>query len=85
MESFTPGPWYAHGNGVWRADTHNSVAFVTVHKPDLRDSEECAATARLIAHAPEMYAAMKEFCERGGNGATRWAFKSILDKIINHY
>lgn len=86
MEKFTPGPWYANGNGVWRSDTHNSVAFVTPYKPDLSEGEECASTARLIAHSPEMYAAMKEFCVRVEIGEvkskkTYALFKDILARI----
>lgn len=58
---FTKGPWEVRGNAVFRSDTHNSVAVVTVYKPDMSEKSEAALTTKLISCAPELYDMLEEF------------------------
>lgn len=57
----TPGPWEAVGTGVY-AETPNGSREIIFSRHNTRSAEEPErrANARLIAAAPELYAALRE-------------------------
>ena len=64
-DKFTPGPWgVEYGEAVRVKAKNGTVAIATnLKKGGRRDANEVEANARLIAAAPDMFAAL-EFAER---------------------
>ena len=61
----TPGPWFVFGNGhcvggPYLEDPEQPTAGVAMCGMRLRDPEEAAANANLIAAAPDLLAAAEE-------------------------
>lgn len=54
LNKITPGKWYTNGNAIWQNDTHNSVALVTLQKPNISPGSEAFETAKAISKVPEM-------------------------------
>ena len=62
MPKFTPGPWH-FGIGKAEEIIYNQKGWAVANATVLHgraDAEECKANARLIAAAPEMYAALRK-------------------------
>ena len=62
--AFTSGTWSAVGIRIKAQGQHAPVAKVTM--PMGRDGAECAANAKLIAAAPDLLEALKEYVEHYG-------------------
>ncbi len=64
--AYTPGPWFVFGNGHCVGGPHhgNETAGVAMCAMRLRDEEENAANARLIAAAPDLLAALRAVLDR---------------------
>jgi hypothetical protein len=66
MAGHTPGPWYCspeadlHRIGVYTGKNEETI-ICDVSDEDLTRDEECEANAYLIAAAPEMLAALRQF------------------------
>jgi len=68
MSAATPGPWTAHGRGIFAGDLHLAE---TTHPRDIEehpdahypDYDQSIANARLIAEAPDLLAALKWFVD----------------------
>lgn len=54
LNKITPGKWYTNGNAIWQSDTRNSVALVTLQKPNISPGSEAFETAKAISKVPEM-------------------------------
>lgn len=55
---FTPGPWFAGAKRVWANETEDRLGMeLTLHGGNNRDNN---ANARLIAAAPDLYAALQK-------------------------
>ena len=63
MSDHTPGPWVVKGSKVWEEKHFYKARRGIVAEPSIswRDSAEFEANARLIAAAPDLLAALKEW------------------------
>lgn len=61
---FTPGPWQTghmmDGDNVWIGPDCNAIPVAYVDRDWQRARDEWGANARLIAAAPDLYAALKD-------------------------
>ena len=79
---FTPGPWHPHlakadhclSSSVWGAEPGNQVAVIGG-----KSLQTMNANATLIAAAPAMYEALKEWCDYYA------AYNPIRDKRIEPF
>lgn len=77
---FTPGPWRLHVDGVAVFGSNGEqVIDATVCSPNLTQ-EEIRMNARLIAAAPDMYAALDACMREGRNPDTYEAGERALAK-----
>ena len=72
--SFTPGPWHLHQQGSMRAcdgrhDTLDGCRTIAEAEIIGVERAEAEANARLIAAAPDLYAALKALLEWVGGDA----------------
>ena len=58
MSEFTPGPWTASGRWIVGGDPREFIAETDAPRFDLDRYDRACADARLIAAAPEMFAAL---------------------------
>jgi hypothetical protein len=62
---YTPGPWTAEANGVFKDKQRNPIASVYDPEHTNHLTDIAKANAQLIAAAPEMYEALKAIIESG--------------------
>lgn len=59
---FTPGPWFSGSKRVWANETEDRLGMeITLHGGNNKDNN---ANARLIAAAPDLYAALELILDR---------------------
>lgn len=85
VEKFTPGPWHwLGGNAIWDSTNH-LVSTTVVYKEDLKgyDESKCVQNAKLIAAAPDLYAACKEFVRKveAGEAKTTTSYEQMKAAI----
>jgi hypothetical protein len=57
---YTPGPWAAEANGVFKDEQRNPIASVYDPEHTNHLTDIAKANAQLIAAAPDMYEALKD-------------------------
>lgn len=73
MGEHTPGPWQVHGSHIYTADPERAL-LAQVHNPgSRRDDYPLKANAHLIAAAPDLLEACKEFVRKVDAGEARSA------------
>lgn len=66
QQKHTPGPWYFDSEYIWSVPAKRYVANPQTEDMEKRPWPECEANAHLIAAAPELLDAIKEYMSQFG-------------------